>query len=314
MARRARVGWCSSWTRAAAPRRSRANIRGRARSPERGQRPDARGWRCIGRLRLGTGLHRVHIERTDAVRREPAARTMAATASTASRGRDAKDSPCGHGEAHLAGPRVGVRELERREHGQAVAVARGVARRNVAAGCHGRGPGIRDPHRACEKREQVRGPRARRRRPRAGELEARGVIVIRRAALILIAGGLVALAAPAAMAASGIHKIKHVVIIMQENRSFDSYFGTYPGSGRDSRARRSTPGRCRACRTRRATLPAALPRPPGHQRRRPAHGGRRAHRHRRRQDGRVHPQRRVGPSRHRPARLPRRRSRPPRSC
>jgi phospholipase C len=27
----------------------------------------------------------------------------------------------------------------------------------------------------------------------------------------------------------GIHKIKHVVVIMQENRSFDSYFGTYPG-------------------------------------------------------------------------------------
>jgi len=25
-------------------------------------------------------------------------------------------------------------------------------------------------------------------------------------------------------------KIKHVVIIMQENRSFDSYFGTYPGA------------------------------------------------------------------------------------
>ncbi len=29
---------------------------------------------------------------------------------------------------------------------------------------------------------------------------------------------------------SGIHKIKHVVIIMQENRSFDHYFGTYPGA------------------------------------------------------------------------------------
>ena len=29
---------------------------------------------------------------------------------------------------------------------------------------------------------------------------------------------------------SGIHKIQHVVIIMQENRSFDSYFGTYPGA------------------------------------------------------------------------------------
>jgi phospholipase C len=30
--------------------------------------------------------------------------------------------------------------------------------------------------------------------------------------------------------ALGIHKIKHVVIIMQENRSFDTYFGTYPGA------------------------------------------------------------------------------------
>jgi phospholipase C len=28
----------------------------------------------------------------------------------------------------------------------------------------------------------------------------------------------------------GIRKIRHVVIIMQENRSFDSYFGTYPGA------------------------------------------------------------------------------------
>ena len=28
----------------------------------------------------------------------------------------------------------------------------------------------------------------------------------------------------------GIHKIKHVIIIMQENRSFDTYFGTYPGA------------------------------------------------------------------------------------
>ena len=29
---------------------------------------------------------------------------------------------------------------------------------------------------------------------------------------------------------SGMHKIKHVVVIMQENRSFDTYFGTYPGA------------------------------------------------------------------------------------
>jgi phospholipase C len=30
--------------------------------------------------------------------------------------------------------------------------------------------------------------------------------------------------------AAGIHTIKHVIVIMQENRSFDSYFGTYPGA------------------------------------------------------------------------------------
>jgi phospholipase C len=28
----------------------------------------------------------------------------------------------------------------------------------------------------------------------------------------------------------GIHKIKHVVVIMQENRSFESYFGTNAGA------------------------------------------------------------------------------------
>jgi phospholipase C len=31
-------------------------------------------------------------------------------------------------------------------------------------------------------------------------------------------------------AAAGAEKIKHVVVIMQENRSFDTYFGTYPGA------------------------------------------------------------------------------------
>jgi phospholipase C len=29
---------------------------------------------------------------------------------------------------------------------------------------------------------------------------------------------------------AGIHKIKHVIVVMQENRSFDSFFGTYPGA------------------------------------------------------------------------------------
>ena len=35
---------------------------------------------------------------------------------------------------------------------------------------------------------------------------------------------------PSGAAITGIHKIRHVVIIMQENRSFDTYFGTYPGA------------------------------------------------------------------------------------
>ena len=33
-----------------------------------------------------------------------------------------------------------------------------------------------------------------------------------------------------ASSSPGIHAIQHVVMIMQENRSFDSYFGTYPGA------------------------------------------------------------------------------------
>ncbi len=36
--------------------------------------------------------------------------------------------------------------------------------------------------------------------------------------------------APQAAPQEGIHKIQHIIIIMQENRSFDSYFGTYPGA------------------------------------------------------------------------------------
>jgi phospholipase C len=33
-----------------------------------------------------------------------------------------------------------------------------------------------------------------------------------------------------ASAPQGIHKIKHVIVILQENRTFDSYFGAYPGA------------------------------------------------------------------------------------
>jgi phospholipase C len=52
-------------------------------------------------------------------------------------------------------------------------------------------------------------------------------------ALVLAAlGALAAFGASTAhaKAAGGIHKIRHVVIIMQENRSFDNYFGTFPGA------------------------------------------------------------------------------------
>ncbi len=45
----------------------------------------------------------------------------------------------------------------------------------------------------------------------------------------ILATALVA-ALPAQAADEGIHKIQHVIVIMQENRSFDEYFGTYPGA------------------------------------------------------------------------------------
>ena len=57
--------------------------------------------------------------------------------------------------------------------------------------------------------------------------------------VVAAAGGLVAVLASFTATGShaarpkpliGIHKIEHVIVIMQENRSFDSYFGTYPGA------------------------------------------------------------------------------------
>ena len=80
---------------------------------------------------------------------------------------------------------------------------------------------------------QVRGTRARRSRRLAPRL----------AAVVLLAGGITAAVAKPGAGASlpptavltatstkdDINKIKHVVVIMQENRSFDQYFGMYPG-------------------------------------------------------------------------------------
>ena len=46
--------------------------------------------------------------------------------------------------------------------------------------------------------------------------------------VLLAACGTSATSAPGPV--TGIHKIQHVVVIMQENRSFDQYFGTFPGA------------------------------------------------------------------------------------
>jgi phospholipase C len=48
--------------------------------------------------------------------------------------------------------------------------------------------------------------------------------------LALLGLSLAFAAAARAEPLEGIHKIRHVVMIMQENRSFDTYFGTYPGA------------------------------------------------------------------------------------
>jgi phospholipase C len=52
----------------------------------------------------------------------------------------------------------------------------------------------------------------------------------RRVAVLIAFAALLGGCGGAPHVASDIHKIRHVVVIMQENRSFDSYFGTYPGA------------------------------------------------------------------------------------
>jgi phospholipase C len=76
-------------------------------------------------------------------------------------------------------------------------------------------------------------PQSRRVRRDRGGLVALGVAFVALAALALggcTGGGLPPAPTPSLLPAQGIHKIRHVVIIMQENRSFDSFFGTYPGA------------------------------------------------------------------------------------
>jgi phospholipase C len=51
------------------------------------------------------------------------------------------------------------------------------------------------------------------------------------AATVLVAAGLTGLLSQVSAGSSAsIQRIRHVIVIMQENRSFDSYFGTFPGA------------------------------------------------------------------------------------
>jgi phospholipase C len=63
---------------------------------------------------------------------------------------------------------------------------------------------------------------------RSGVLSDGGARLAILAAILLVCLG--ASAGADAAPIDGIHNIQHVVVIMQENRSFDSYFGTYPGA------------------------------------------------------------------------------------
>src|SRR5260370_22220998 len=63
---------------------------------------------------------------------------------------------------------------------------------------------------------------------------SRGALEIARLVVAVACGGPQQAVTPARPTSRepgvGIHKIQHVVVIMQENRSFDQYFGTYPGA------------------------------------------------------------------------------------
>src|SRR5215472_9519185 len=67
-------------------------------------------------------------------------------------------------------------------------------------------------------------------------LEARVVLMNWRQVVIAPMGALIAATAgcgntsTSPTPSTGIHKIQHIIVVMQENRSFDTYFGTFPGA------------------------------------------------------------------------------------
>ena len=106
----------------------------------------------------------------------------------------------------------------------------GVARSRLLRSPAGLRRALRRPRRA--RRDAPDGHRGRPHRQEAGDRRLRGAAVSRRVALLL---ALTATAwAVSAQAASAevppATPIRHFVVLMQENHSFDNYFGTYPGA------------------------------------------------------------------------------------
>jgi phospholipase C len=62
------------------------------------------------------------------------------------------------------------------------------------------------------------------------ESRAAALPALRAASLVALVATSLTAATAQALPINGIHNIQHVVMIMQENRSFDTYFGTYPGA------------------------------------------------------------------------------------
>jgi phospholipase C len=60
--------------------------------------------------------------------------------------------------------------------------------------------------------------------------EIRNLLLVLAALILLIPMAIGCSNSPAAKVPAGLEKIKHFVFIMEENKSFDHYFGTYPGA------------------------------------------------------------------------------------
>ncbi len=193
--------------------------------PERGQHPAAARRRRARRLRLHAVLLGVLAARAGAVRRPAAGRRRQLPRVPLPLARHAAHPPGARASARTGAGRV---SLYASWNG-----ATDVARWQVLAPPGAARPRdrVRDAI-ACQRGQRLRDP-ALDPRPHPGQVDGvrrrdvtRAAMRARRRAVA------VALGRPRRGRPGGIHKIRHVVVIMQENRSFDSYFGTYPGRRR----------------------------------------------------------------------------------